>query len=131
MDVVQQGRAVSWSCSAPDSDDATMDYDLTKDTALLHDIAKAAMQASQAVADAEEPMRLSPRRAMNGLAQDTPETLFAILLDPAKRSDLLSKQYANFVNPIFRNQLSVPKKISKAFIKRRADRFVDLVSLSP
>ncbi|KAJ1025125.1 hypothetical protein NDA16_002631 [Ustilago loliicola] len=108
----------------PDSDDA-MDYDFAEDAALLRDIAKAATQASQVVAQAEEPPRLSSRKALNGKDDDSLEALYTILLDSVKRSDLLRKEFSEFVPRDMRHSLSVPKKVSKTFIKTRAKKFLD------
>lgn len=130
MEVDQRGRAASSSCSAPDSD-KPMDDDLINDPAFFRDIAKAATQASRIVAQAEGPLRLSPRKAMNGTSPDNLQTLYAILLDSVRRSDLLRKEFSEFVPQDMRRSLQVPKAISKTFLKKRAQKFLDFVSITP
>ncbi|KAJ1019635.1 hypothetical protein NDA18_006112 [Ustilago nuda] len=124
MDVDQRARAASSSCSVSDSD-KPMDDDLINDPAFFCDISKAATQASQIVAQAEGPLRLSLRKAINATSPDNLQTLYAILLDSVRRSDLLRKEFSEFVPQDMRRSLQVPKAISKTFIKKRAQKFLN------
>ncbi len=59
------------------------------------------------------------------------EKTIAWLLDPVKRLEVRDKQFADFVDPKFRNTSDVPKSTGKLFLRRRAEKFVLLVSTPP
>lgn len=97
-----------------------------EDAALLREIAVAAVAASQAAAEDESTGRRRQQRngSSNGL-----DDFFAQLLDPAKRYDMRRRKYSEFVHPRDRQTLDVPKKVSKGFIKTRAEKFMRLFNL--
>lgn len=112
---------------APDAMDEDEDH-TSIDKATLVQISQAAVRASQVVSQAydsdEEPRSFSRSKKLNS----APERFFAHLLDPVKRSDMRKSEFADFIDPKDRSLLELPKKLSKAFIKTRADKFVKVVS---
>ncbi len=115
--------------------------DLEDDDAYLKRIAAAAVTASQAVAEADPGAEVpwERKRKHEGRSDGKGkkkkkqtnksfEALFATLLDPVKRSDFRSKDFAEFVHPMMRNSVEVPKNVSKQFVRSRAAKFLDLVS---
>jgi hypothetical protein len=94
--------------------------------------------ASQAVAaaassDGERHTRKANTRsaASRGGRHAELEKTIAWLLDPVKRLEVRDKQFADFVDPKFRNTSDVPKSTGKLFLRRRAEKFVLLVSTPP
>lgn len=89
---------------------------MSEDEAYLLEIA--------AATQIDKPMLSQQLRA----AGDNEAKIFAQLLDPAKRHNLLMTKFHDFVPPALRQTLEVPKKVSKDFNKLRSAKFISMVS---
>lgn len=119
--------------SMQDSEDK-VDEDLDNEQeAYLRAIAQAAEVATQSAADGQDgeagdiPL---PRKVKKGqTTMDIKYTaLFDAIMSPVKRYDLHRRKYSEFVPWSVRLSVPVPKVVSKSFVKKRAAKFIELVS---